>query len=441
MNRTRDDLYLRSDLIGKVQRGKLSPQEAEAEAQKLGIGALAAEPDSSLFDPMAEPFWTPPMAVAWISYRTANAVTEWWDRYREQCWDWHFHRSRLGPDGPIEEGHLLEQRKNADLATLCIAETYYRILIDGVKPMMSAADGQEALLVALRTDCFRATGINSSTGLRATILPIEWIDMEVLSDGRQDYFQVGASATSVRYRDVLLPAGNITILWPAPKPKAREVLPPLVRPEGSGFMPVFCAAQWIASQGGTVDFDPSNIEGWRLAFQELLDRVSSGEVRISGLRDNTREPINGVVFAGCEVDYPYSDRAVDLSFSDIYYLQSYPYLNEEHWRNGFDDSFRNRSDIRWKLLMVAKADILHFWPFERGTPTKSGTVGRPTSMHLIVAEFDERVLRGQVEVTLSKQAEVLADWMRQTHRSYPPAGRKAIENKLRDTYRRAKPKY
>jgi hypothetical protein len=46
-----------------------------------------------------------------------------------------------------------------------------------------------------------------------------------------------------------------------------------------------------------------------------------------------------------------------------------------------------------------------------------------------------------VEVTLSKQAEVLADWIRQTHRSYPPAGRKAIENKLRDTYRRAKPKY
>jgi hypothetical protein len=61
-------------------------------------------------------------------------------------------------------------------------------------------------------------------------------------------------------------------------------------------------------------------------------------------------------------------------------------------------------------------------------------------MHLIVAEFDERASRGQVEATLSKQAEVLADWIRQTHRSYPPAGRKAIENKLRDAYRRAKPK-
>jgi hypothetical protein len=47
MNRTRDDLYLRSDLIGKVQRGRLSPEEAEAEAKALGIGELAAEPDTT----------------------------------------------------------------------------------------------------------------------------------------------------------------------------------------------------------------------------------------------------------------------------------------------------------------------------------------------------------------------------------------------------------
>ena len=59
-------------------------------------------------------------------------------------------------------------------------------------------------------------------------------------------------------------------------------------------------------------------------------------------------------------------------------------------------------------------------------------------MHLVVAEFEERAARGDVEDTLSKQATVLAEWLVQTHRDYPPAGRKAIESGIRHAFWAAK---
>jgi hypothetical protein len=66
----------RDDLIGKVNHGTLSPEEAEAEATRLGLGPLAQRPDPAALDPMAEAYWSLPMAVAWLAYRTPEAVRE-----------------------------------------------------------------------------------------------------------------------------------------------------------------------------------------------------------------------------------------------------------------------------------------------------------------------------------------------------------------------------
>ena len=108
----------RDDLITKVQRGEiLPPADAESEVKRLGLGPLASEPDANDYDPMRESFWTLPMAVAWIAYRTQDAVRNWWDDYRKKCWDWHFRAWRV-PGGPIFQGHFLEERPNATLVQL-----------------------------------------------------------------------------------------------------------------------------------------------------------------------------------------------------------------------------------------------------------------------------------------------------------------------------------
>src|SRR4051794_6108674 len=77
------DLGLRDELIDKVQHGKLTPAQAEAEAVRLGLDPFETCPDPDQFDPMAEARWTLPMAVAWISWRSWDRVREYWDAYRQ----------------------------------------------------------------------------------------------------------------------------------------------------------------------------------------------------------------------------------------------------------------------------------------------------------------------------------------------------------------------
>jgi hypothetical protein len=60
----------RDELITKVQHGERTPAEAEIEAKRLNLRPLENRPDPHDYDPMREPFWTLPMAVAWIAYRT-----------------------------------------------------------------------------------------------------------------------------------------------------------------------------------------------------------------------------------------------------------------------------------------------------------------------------------------------------------------------------------
>ncbi len=53
-----------------------------------------------------------------------------------------------------------------------------------------------------------------------------------------------------------------------------------MKPEAAGYMPLYCAAQWIATQGGEIDIDPEDVDIWRPAYSALIDFISSGQVAI-----------------------------------------------------------------------------------------------------------------------------------------------------------------
>src|SRR5262249_18960130 len=118
------DFTVRDDLISKVGRGELTPDEAEAEAKRRGLGALSHAPDPETFNPMGEAWWTLPMALAWIAWRTPRHVCWFWDAYRLQCLDWHFREWGSGLDGPVRAGHFLEQRRPATLTLLLRTESH-----------------------------------------------------------------------------------------------------------------------------------------------------------------------------------------------------------------------------------------------------------------------------------------------------------------------------
>jgi hypothetical protein len=211
----------------------------------------------------------------------------------------------------------------------------------------------------------------------------------------------------------------------------------LVKPDGPGYMPLYCAAQWIVTHGGTREINPLDEVLWREAYKDLLDRIASEDVKVLGLhRDGATETVSGIHFASCSVVYPFSDPRFDLILSKELCLFSRPYLDDEHWRGGFDDSLEDRRGARWRRLMVLKADVARNWPFDASRDYRTDAPGRPSSMYLVEKEYHARWQRGEAETSIGAEAAALANWLRTEHPHAPPLTPKTIANKLRHDYRR-----
>ena len=163
-----------------VQHGEMTPADAESEAKRLGLGPFASEPDPNDYSPMREPFWTLPMTVAWIAYRTEDAVRNWWDEYRKECF-WYFQEWRVGPDGPVYQGHFLKRRSNATLVRLQMADAKR----DVAHPM-SVAEAIDVLWQALRSGDLDASGIDEDTGQRVPIPAQQWHDLTWFEERDRD---------------------------------------------------------------------------------------------------------------------------------------------------------------------------------------------------------------------------------------------------------------
>src|SRR5262249_26229197 len=66
----------RDELAEAVQYGRISPQEADDKLKLLGLPPLAPQPNPADYDPMREVWWTLPMTVAWIAWRTSADVRD-----------------------------------------------------------------------------------------------------------------------------------------------------------------------------------------------------------------------------------------------------------------------------------------------------------------------------------------------------------------------------
>ncbi len=429
----------RNILIAKVEAGGLSPAEAEAEAERQGLSRLQTRPDPAGFNPDLEPFWTLPMAVSWIAYRTVDAVREWWPEYRERCT--HFlYRDEWRSGG--SSGFRLMPYASATLQTLRLSERLDDRSDRDVQYSMTVDDALLALVSGLKGSCFEATGLAIVAGNRETIPDLAWQELEI-SESLNDTVRPRLGG-GPGYRDVLIPMRAVRGLW-QPRPPVPEPLslPPLVPPVGGGYMPLYCAAQWIATHGGAANFDPRETDRWREAYRQLLSRVASEEVKVVGLRGGRREPVPAYLFAGIKIAYPSGHWSLDLLLTDEMYLQSYAYTDEKQWLEGFDDSLEQHRREKWSRLVVLCADVASLWPFalnesagdDGGGEYRSGAPGRPTPMHLVRGEFDRRCSLESVEATITQEATFLSGWLNATHPKAPPLAPKAIANALRAKHR------
>jgi hypothetical protein len=209
-----------------------------------------------------------------------------------------------------------------------------------------------------------------------------------------------------------------------------------VKPDGAGYVPLFCAAQWIATRGGSVSFDPSDESVWKPAYERLLARIASEEIKVVGIRNGERQRVPGYHFAGCKIRYPFVEEPFELLPSNELYLSSFAYIDEEHWMKGHDDSLQNRRGCEWGRLMVLKSDVARFWPFDKNAGLQTGAPGRPSSMHLVEAEFEARCARGETAASLAEECRYLANWLKREQPNGPPITEKTIKNRLRHKFRK-----
>jgi hypothetical protein len=86
--------------------------------------------------------------------------------------------------------------------------------------------------------------------------------------------------------------------------------------------------------------------------------------------------------------------------------------------------FASRHDLpppSWWTDATNKTPLVH----------QTGAPGRPTSMHLVEAEYRARWDRGEAKTSIGAEAELLAEWLQKKHPDAPPLTPKTIANRLR----------
>jgi hypothetical protein len=218
--------------------------------------------------------------------------------------------------------------------------------------------------------------------------------------------------------------------------------PALIAPTGDGYMPLYCAAQWIATAGHAVLWDVVADEVWHQAYRALCDAIASEDVKIVGERQGEKKPVPAYLFANCEISHYANLRIPD---DGQFYLSSSLYIDETRWQGGLDDSMVGRGGIpNWDRLIVQKKDVRRLWPFRDAQASirtiHTGMRGRPTSRPVIQREHIARWDRREALPGVRAEALALWNWLQSRHPGAAPGTPKTIEEIIRTEHRVRKAK-
>jgi hypothetical protein len=205
-------------------------------------------------------------------------------------------------------------------------------------------------------------------------------------------------------------------------------------------MPLYCAAQWIATAGHAVPWDVPIDELWSQAYRSLCDAIASEEVKIIGERLGEKGPVPSHLFANCEISH---HANLWLPDEGQYYLSSCPYIDETQWLEGISDTMVGRNGItNWERLLVQSKDVWRLWAFRDSKATlktvRTGMRGRPDSAPHIEEEHIARWERGEALPSVSAEALALWNWIRSRHPEAASGKPKTIEERIRAEHRARK---
>jgi hypothetical protein len=142
----------RDVVIHRVRVGEITPEQAEAESG--GFGPLATKPDPIDFEPTQMPYWSLPMALAWIAWRDTRQVRDHCAEYRENWLHWFPGSWNVPTDDGNEfkrvDGYELKSSRKPTVARLIFTESYLNST-ETLPPtcQMTVAKAEKKLLMAL----------------------------------------------------------------------------------------------------------------------------------------------------------------------------------------------------------------------------------------------------------------------------------------------------
>src|ERR1700704_468255 len=113
-----------------------------------------------------------------------------------------------------------------------------------------------------------------------------------------------------------------SVLMESEKKIRRDPQPALIAPTGHRYVPLYCATQWIATAGHSVDWDVVADELWHQAYRALCDAIASEEVKIIGEHEGETKPVPAFLFANCEISH---HANLFIPDDGEFYLSSCPY--------------------------------------------------------------------------------------------------------------------
>ncbi|WP_395449381.1 hypothetical protein ACHMW7_05775 [Aminobacter sp. UC22_36] len=276
----------KDELIDAAFYGRVSPADALSLTEKWGLPPLDRRPNAASFDPMRQAKWTLAMTVAWIVWRTSEAVRDNWDSYRIECWEWRGHRSRLPVNGGSEwqevEGWELRHQEPATLMRLGIVEAVEDPLKDGHEEIVSVASARKELWDRLAEGALIATGVPEATSRPVQVPAHEWAYLVATADKNlSDQLRFKDSPLKVEYREVMFSRDDVQRLWNQPTPKRSLPAASPMRVEHGAFMFLGEAIDWIICRG------------LPLPSQEFADRWDEAEQNLFAVLDTNVVTVQG----------------------------------------------------------------------------------------------------------------------------------------------------
>lgn len=196
-------------LHGEIQNGNLTPMDANKRLAVVHLPALDAMPPMENFREavLKEPYWTLPMAVAWIAWRNIDDVVKQYRPYAKHGGHW---RGSRGPNQSLT-GMVWESADEPSLSRLMLfeaTETYH-----DNPPLKFIKESREELWRVLQSNDLIAIGVEGA-GSHREIAAYRWASLSIqpVTHG-PEFVGAGTFGESEKIYDMKLPSKVVLRIW------------------------------------------------------------------------------------------------------------------------------------------------------------------------------------------------------------------------------------